>query len=139
MYNNPYYNMQRFPQMEPIQTHAYAAPIINTGTQRVSTLNGKQVDSIDVVKAIEYPLDGSVSYFPLTDGSAIVTKQLRTDGTSRVVVYKPVEEQKNEFSFITADDLNAYIQDLEDFKDLKEELNSLKKQLKELKESIKEE
>ncbi len=139
MYNNPYFSMQRIPQMDPMQNHTYAAPIISTGVQRVNTLNGKQVDSIDVVKAIEYPLDGSVSYFPLTDGSAIVTKQLRNDGTSRIVVYKPTEEEKKDFGFITANDLESYVQELEDFKDLKEEIKSLKTQLKELKESIKEE
>ena len=56
-------------------------------------LQGKSVDSIDVVRAMDIPLDGSVSYFPLTNGTAIVTKQLQQDGTSKTVVYKPIDEE----------------------------------------------
>ena len=52
-------------------------------------LQGKSVESLDVVKATEIPLDGSISYFPLTDGTAIITKQLQADGTSKTVIYKP--------------------------------------------------
>ena len=57
---------------------------VNTAVQSRSLLNGKSVDSLDVVKAMDIPLDGSISYFPLTDGSAIVSKQLQNDGTSKI-------------------------------------------------------
>lgn len=81
---NPYYNQpQRFQPTEPIQpinTQPYIPPQTNN-TQQV--LLGKSVDSIDVVKAMDIPLDGTISYFPLTDGSAIVTKRLQGDGTSK--------------------------------------------------------
>ena len=91
--------------------------------QTRSVLNGKQVDSIDVVKATDIPLDGSISYFPIADGSAIVTKQLGMDGTSRITVYKPIVEESKTVKYITDEDL----------KDIKSEIKSLKKQLKELK------
>ena len=50
-------------------------------------LQGKSVDNLEVVKSTDIPLDGSKSYFPLTDGSMIATKQLQSDGTSKIVIY----------------------------------------------------
>jgi hypothetical protein len=138
MYNNygfnPYYQPQRFTNTEqqPMIT-TYQAPIQMT---KPTTLLGKAVESIDVVKATDIPLDGSISYFPLTDGSAIVSKQLQNDGTSKIVVYKPAKEDKKEaIQFATLDDLQEAIGeiDLSDIQDLKEEIKDIKKQLKELK------
>lgn len=51
-------------------------------------LNGKMVDGIDVVKAFDTPLDGSIVYFPSTTGDCIYTKQIQADGTSRINTYK---------------------------------------------------
>ena len=134
---NPYYQQQRFQNMEqsnqqPMMT-TYQPPIQMT---KPTTLLGKAVESIDVVKATDIPLDGSISYFPLTDGSAIVSKQLQNDGTSKIVVYKPTKEDKKEtIQFATLDDLQEAIGeiDLSDIQDLKEEIKDIKKQLKELK------
>lgn len=101
----------------------------------ISGLNGKQVDSIDVVKAIEYPLDGSVSYYPLTDNSAIVTKQLQNDGTSKITIFKPVEEENNTNRYITQEDMEKALNGLEipDIDDLKDDLEDLKKEIRDLK------
>ena len=141
MYNNygynPYYQPQRFqnveqPNQQPMMT-TYQPPIQLT---KPTTLLGKAVESIDVVKATDIPLDGSISYFPLTDGSAIVSKQLQNDGTSKIVVYKPAkEDKKEEIQFATLDDLQEAIGeiDLSDIQDLKDEIKEIKKQLKELK------
>ena len=135
---NPYYpQQQRFQNVDqsnqqPMMT-AYQPPIQLT---KPTTLLGKAVESIDVVKATDIPLDGSISYFPLTDGSAIVSKQLQNDGTSKIVVYKPAkEDKKEEIQFATLDDLQEAIGeiDLSDIQDLKEEIKDIKKQLKELK------
>ena len=141
MYNNygfnPYYQQQRFqnveqPNQQPIMT-TYQPPIQMT---KPTALLGKAVESIDVVKATDIPLDGSISYFPLTDGSAIVSKQLQNDGTSKIVVYKPAKEDKKEaIQFATLDDLQEAIGeiDLSDIQGLKDEIKDIKKQLKELK------
>ena len=135
---NPYYpQQQKFqnveqPNQQPMMT-TYQPPIQLT---KPTTLLGKAVESIDVVKATDIPLDGSISYFPLTDGSAIVSKQLQNDGTSKIVVYKPTKEDKKEaIQFATLDDLQEAIGeiDLSDIQDLKEEIKDIKKQLKELK------
>lgn len=135
---NPYYpQQQRFqnveqPNQQPMMT-TYQPPIQLT---KPATLLGKAVESIDVVKATDIPLDGSISYFPLTDGSAIVSKQLQNDGTSKIVVYKPTKEDKKEaIQFATLDDLQEAIGeiDLSDIQGLKDEIKEIKKQLKELK------
>ena len=130
--------MQRFQPMEQPQYTPQAVqpqPQPQAYKQTIG-LQGKSVDSIDVVKAMDIPLDGTVSYFPLTDGSAIVSKQLQNDGTSKIVVYKPAKEDKKEaIQFATLDDLQEAIGeiDLSDIQDLKDEIKEIKKQLKELK------
>lgn len=140
MYNNygynPYFQQQRFQNNEqnqqPMMT-TYQQPIQLT---KPNYLLGKSVDNIDVVKATDIPLDGSISYFPLTDGSAIVSKQLQNDGTSKMVVYKPMQEdKKEEIQFATLDDLQEAISeiDLSDIQDLKDDIKEIKKQLKEFK------
>lgn len=128
MYNNygynPYYQpryntMPQQPMEQPIQQ------VFNSMQQR-SFLNGKSVDSLEVVKAMDIPLDGSISYFPLTDGTAIITKQLQMDGTSRTTIYKPVEELSTSKQI----DL-SFIEELkEDIKELKESFKSMQEQLK---------
>ena len=107
------------PIVQPIQ------PIQNIGLQ------GKSVDSIDVVKAMDIPLDGSVSYFPLTDGSAIVSKQLQMDGTSKTIIYEPIKiEDKEENKKDTNDELINKIKEENNF--VKEGMNDVKDQLQNL-------
>lgn len=132
MYNNynPYYQQPRFQQpmtqLEP-QTQ-YIQPTFT----KPSGLQGKQVDSFEVAKASDVPFDGSISYFPLTDNSAIVTKQLQTDGTSKIVVFKPIEEEKETKRYITSEELEKALNglNLDEIEDIKEELKEIKKQLK---------
>ena len=143
MYNNPYLvQPQRFQNIEPMpqpqfnNTH-YVQPMqpIQPTTNQ-STLLGKSVDSIDVVKAMDIPLDGSISYFPLADGTAIVSKQLQMDGTSKMVVYKPVKDKKEEtIRYVTVEEVNDIFEDFEinDMKDIKDELRKIKNQIEKLK------
>lgn len=124
---NPYGNYvpQRPIQQEPFNT-----------VQRCSVLNGKQVESVDVVKGIDIPLDGSISYFPIADGQTIVTKQLQMDGTSKTLIYKLTKDDKTQTpKYITADELNKEIGkiDLSDIDDIKEEIKEIKRSLKEIK------
>lgn len=130
MYNNygfnPYYQ-QRFQQMPQHNVEPIMQPSLQTPTlQNRSLLNGKSVDSLEVVKAMDIPLDGSVSYFPLTDGSAIVTKQLQIDGTSKTVVYKPIEEN-NTSKYPTFEDIEGI---KKDYEDLKKEIEVLQDKIK---------
>ena len=104
MYNYGQYYPQYIPQMQRLQNLEQQYPQFAQQTQQsypqnpqnypqpTLGLQGKSVESLDVVKAMDIPLDGSISYFPLTDGSAIITKQLQQDGTSKTIIYKPFTE-----------------------------------------------
>lgn len=132
----PYYMQQPIatPQYQP-QATDYMSQMQNA-YQKPLGLQGKTVDNIEVVKATDIPLDGSVSYFPLVDGSSIITKQLQADGTSRIVVYKPMETQQPKQvevkeTYITEKELDEKLSKL-DNKELKEEIEKMKKQIKDL-------
>lgn len=149
-YTNPYLNYnQQAQQQTPISRQNQYRP--------QNSLQGKVVDSLDVVKATDIPYDGSVSYFPLTDGTAIITKQLQQDGTSKVVIYKPMidnEESKTKYitendlekqlknmdsKFITGDDLKDQLKNVnsKDIKDLKEDVKTLKRKLEDIADDLK--
>lgn len=127
---NPYgtYMPQRPMIQQPIQQN----PVINTPTPVMNGLNGKQVDSIDVVKATDIPMDGSISYFPLTDGSGIITKQIQLDGTSKIIVFKPSDEQESKTKYITSEDMKKALEGL-NIDELEESINDIKSELKDLK------
>lgn len=135
---NPYYQPPRVEQtnQQPMMAN-YQQPIQLT---KPTGLLGKSVDNIDVVKAMDIPLDGSISYFPLTDGSAIVSKQLQNDGTSKIVVYKPAQEEKEEaVKYATIEDLQNAINDIDlsDIQDFKDELKEFKNELKDIQKKLK--
>lgn len=133
-FNSPFYNgaySYQTPQPRNIQS-TQVNPQLNQTQQNVSQYNqsvlqGKSVDSIDVVKATDVTLDGSVCYFPLIDGSAIITKQLQPDGTSKITVYKPIQEEANkpEVKYITENELKKEINkiDLSQFSDKFKEID----------------
>lgn len=135
MYNNQF--MQ--PQFNNMQYQQYQQSGLNNIQQQLSqqnSLQGKPVDSVDVVKSMDIPLNGSISYFPLVDGSAIVTKQLQKDGTSKIIVYKQIEmKEENKPEYLTRDDLSTYLKDfsLDEVEDIKDDINDLKKAIKNLK------
>lgn len=137
-YMNRFYGQQQtnMPQsMEmPMQQQNTPQMVLN----RQNMLYGKQVDSLEVVKAIDIPLDGSISYFPLANGSAIVTKQLQQDGTSKITIYEP-KTQKEDMKFATIEDIDKRLEkiDFSEIDDLKDDLEDLKKELKDIKNKLK--
>lgn len=138
MYNNNYYQPPRnlgiqTNYQQPIYQPMYQVPISQPTS---SGLQGKIVDSIETAKNQDIQLDGSISYFALTDGSAIVSKQLQADGTSKTTIYRPISEEQAELpKYATLDDIKKEINniDLSEIDDLKEEIRDLKKDLKNLK------
>lgn len=154
--NNPYMNAYMNPQMNfnnpyMVQPMQQARPVPNQQPVAQPTpqpvpqytqigLQGKSVDSIDVVKATDIPLDGSVSYFPIMDGSAIITKQLQADGTSKITVYKPVneEDQKIELpKYITQEQFDEKIKSInENNPDYKEDIKKINRQIEDLTDDI---
>lgn len=128
-------NAQPMQSVQPMQTMEQYQP---QQIYKQIGLQGKSVDSIDVVKAMDIPLDFSISYFPLTDGSAIVTKQLQTDGTSKTVVYKPIEDKEitNVPKYITKEDLDKEIKKV-DNSSIKDDIKTLKRKIEDLSEDLK--
>lgn len=137
MYNNynPYLNNAFNPNFRPIEQQ-YPQNNINIPPMQQSGLNmpknglqGKQVDSLEAAKAADVFLDGSIGYYALIDGSCIVTKQLQTDGTSKITIYKPVDEQKSEIKYLTSEDLEKALEGL-NLDEIEEDIKEIKKQLK---------
>ena len=102
--NNPYIPMQN-PYMDrmnflhnyqqSLQQPAMLTP--NSGismTNQMSTI-GKVVDSIDIVKATDIPMDGNSYYFPKADGTEVYCKQWLQNGTTRILTFKPVLEDNH--------------------------------------------
>ena len=95
---NPY--MDRMAQLQQYQ-QSLQQPIVPTQTpvsNQMSAL-GKMVDSIDVVKATDIPMDGNTYYFPKADGTEVYCKQWLQNGTTRILTFKPVfEDNPNNLS-----------------------------------------
>ena len=88
---NPY--MDRMAQLQQYQ-QSLQQPIVPTQTpvsNQMSAL-GKMVDSIDVVKATDIPMDGNAYYFPKADGTEVYCKQWLQNGTTRILTFMPVFE-----------------------------------------------
>ena len=86
---NPY--IDRMAQLQQYQ-QSLQQPIVPTQTpvsNQMSAL-GKMVDSIDVVKATDIPMDGNAYYFPKADGTEVYCKQWLQNGTTRILTFKPV-------------------------------------------------
>lgn len=134
MYNNynPYLNNGFNPNFRPMQPQSEPQYVPQTTFTKPTGLQGKQVDSVEVVKATDVPFDGSISYFPLTDNSAIVTKQLLDNGSSKITIFKPVKEQNEDVTYITRKDLEKALNDIDlsELDDIKQDIREIKKQLK---------
>lgn len=130
-YMNRFYGQQQTNMPQPMELPQQTQNVPQMGLNR-ALLNGKQVESIDIVKSLEIPLDGSISYFPLVNGTAIATKQLMQDGTSKITIYEPKKEK--DIKYVTSDEFDEKVKDYEE---LEEQLEDIKKELKEIKSKLK--
>ena len=86
---NPYLqrmeNLQQFQQVmqQPM------SPTQMSGTSQFAPL-GKIVESVDMVKATDIPMDGNMYYFPKADGTEIYGKSWMANGQTRILTFKPV-------------------------------------------------
>ena len=87
--NNPYADRMNFLQNYQQNLQQPMLPTQMSGTNQMSAL-GKMVDSIDVVKATDIPMDGNAYYFPKADGTEVYCKQWLQNGTTRILTFKPV-------------------------------------------------
>lgn len=118
------YNGIYTPQTNVPQAPIAQAPIAQNQVQQSFArppiqpiLKGKPVTSIDEVRATSVDFDGSISYFPDLANGRIYTKQINMDGTSKILMYEPVEIpqpiMKGQDDFITRDEFNAAIQSIQ--------------------------
>ena len=92
---NPY--MERMAQLQQYQQSLQ--PTQMSGTSQPMNVIGKIVDSIDVVKATDIPMDGNAYYCPKADGTEVYCKQWLQNGTTRILTFKPVfEDNPNNLS-----------------------------------------
>ena len=92
------YNMQvpsQQIQQQQYQTQSFQQPV----------LNGKIVDSADIVKVTEVPV-GGYGVFPRADVSEVSIKTWGQDGTTQIITYKPVPAPQPQ---PTQQDVNAKV------------------------------
>lgn len=76
---NPYAMPQRYPEQQINQFQP----------QMPKGINGRTVQSVEMITANDVPMDGSVAFFPMQDMSAILAKSWNADGTIKTIVYEP--------------------------------------------------
>lgn len=88
---NPYLqrmeNLQQFQQT--LQPQLQNNPNLTPGLNMLASL-GKVVESMDIVKVTDIPMDGNMYYFPKADGTEIYTKQFMPNGQTRILTFKPL-------------------------------------------------
>ena len=93
MYQQPQYNpyLQRMENLQQFQQvmQQPMSPAQMSGTSQFIPL-GKIVESVDMVKATDIPMDGNMYYFPKADGTEIYGKAWMANGQTRILTFKPV-------------------------------------------------
>ena len=120
---NPY--MQRVEQLQQFQQNMQP---------HFPTL-GKMVESVEIVKATDIPMDGNMYYFPKADGTELYSKQWLPNGQTRILTFKPIldDEPNNSTPNTPKDDLGALERVTSVFN---EKFNELNLQIEDLKQMI---
>ena len=119
---NPY--MQRMENLQQFQQAINPQPVMQPQVQNTYSPFGKIVESVDVVKVTDIPMDGNMYYFPQADGQAIYGKKFLPNGQTQILAFKPILEEnpntlsQNEEKF----DFGAFNEFTDTFK---EQLNTL--------------
>jgi hypothetical protein len=95
---NPY--MQRMENLQQFQ-QAIQQPMVPTSMSGANQFNtfGKIVESMDIVKVTDIPMDGNMYYFPQADGQAIYGKKFLPNGQTQILTFKPsLESEPNNVS-----------------------------------------
>lgn len=82
----PYNNQYPLPSQQPLQP---SYQMSNQLTPQSQSLNGKIVDSEDMVRATEVPI-GGYGIFPKADLSEIYIKSWNNNGTTSVITFRPI-------------------------------------------------
>ena len=140
---NPY--MQRMENLQQFQ-QSLQQPMVSTQMSGANQFNpfGKIVESIDVVKVTDIPMDGNMYYFPQADGQAIYGKKFLPNGQTQILAFKPIiddvsnissEEEKSKFDLL--EQVLGGIQN--DIKSINEKIDKMNKPTRNKKEVVEDE
>ena len=131
--------MDRMSQLQQYQQRLQQPlpPTQMSGANQMSAL-GKMVDSIDVVKATDIPMDGNAYYFPKADGTEVYCKKWLQNGTTRILTFNPFfEDNPNNVSSDTeklkislSDDVTGVF--MKRFDELEKRIDDLSNDVKEM-------
>ena len=129
---NPY--MQRMENLQQFQ-QAIQPQAQMQGANNFTPL-GKIVDSVDIVKATDIPMDGSMYYFPKADGSMVFGKQWLANGQTRILTFKAslddkgnnLSSEEEKFKIEPSDEFLEVFQSM--FDGVLERIDKLEKSLK---------
>ena len=129
---NPY--LQRMENLQQFQ-QTIQQPLVPTSMSGANQFNpfGKIVESMDVVKVTDIPMDGNMYYFPKADGTEIYAKQFGIDGKARILTFKPFldDELNNSLTNeekLKFDDFNNVLMGIqEDIRTLNEKIDKISK------------
>lgn len=143
---NPYMqrmeNLQQFQQS--LQPQLQNNPNLTPGLNMIASL-GKVVESMDIVKVTDIPMDGNIYYFPKADGTEIYSKQFMPNGQTRILTFKPhLESEPNnstpEEEKLKFDTFNAILEGIqEDIKTLTDKVDKISKPTRAKKEVLEDE
>ena len=120
---NPY--MQRMENLQQFQ-QAIQQPVVPTqmsGVNQFAPL-GKIVESVDMVKATDIPMDGNMYYFPTADGSSIFGKRWLANGQTQIMAFKPISDNEPNNSSLNVNEIK--------FEPILDLLDTLQNDIKEL-------
>ena len=129
---NPY--LQRMENLQQFQ-QSIQQPMVPTsmsGANQFTPL-GKIVESMDIVKVTDIPMDGNMYYFPKADGTEIYAKQFGIDGKARILTFKPfLDDEPNNSATneerLKFDDFNNVLMGIqEDIRTLNEKIDKISK------------
>ena len=147
-YPNPnYYSQYQQPQFNPYLQRMENLQQFQQTLQPTNQIPaiGKVVESMDIVKVTDIPMDGNVYYFPKADGTEIYTKQFGMDGKTRILTFKPISDENpnnlplevNQEQFTAFNDVLKGIQD--DIKALSDKVDKISKPTRSKKEMVEDE
>ena len=129
--------MQQFQNYYPVQMptypNSYQQPMTSMSNpylerlaqmQQQHNLNtfsafGKIVESKDIVKATDIPMDGNIYYFPKADGTEVYGKRWLANGQTQILAFKQVLD--DEPSNSASEELKTEIEVFNEFKTAFEE------------------
>ena len=131
---NPY--MQRMENLQQFQqTLQPVVPTQMSGANQIAPL-GKIVESADIVKVTDIPMDGNTYYFPKADGTEIYSKQFMPNGQTRILTFKPVLDDNTNNLLLTEEKLKLGLSEevtevfMSKFDELTEKIDKLEKSFK---------